>query len=77
MELNQKQKFLYVGKKSISQGVVILHKTKKCTGCSKDVLCDNCDKLVNQNKEFSANQNELKRETPTEFGHMLPKYITT
>ena len=31
------------------------------TNCSKDVLCDGCDKLVNQNNEFSANLNELKR----------------
>ena len=44
--------------------------------CTKDILCDYCDKLVNQNKEFSANLNEIKREPPNEFGHMLPKYIT-
>ena len=50
---------------------------KKCSDCSKDVLCDNCDILVNQNKEFSANLNELKRGPPNEFGHMLPKNITT
>ena len=40
-------------------------------------LCDDCDKLVNQNEEFSANLNELKRERPNDFGHMLPKYIIT
>ena len=27
----------------------------------KNVLCDGCDKLVNQNEEFSANLNDLKR----------------
>ena len=43
----------------------------------KYILCENCDKLVNQKKEFSANLNELKREKPNSFGHMLPKYITT
>ena len=47
-------------KKTFSQGVVIAHKMKNCSGCTKDILCDNCDKLVNQNKEFSANLNELK-----------------
>ena len=64
-------------KKSFSQGVVIPHKMRNCNKCSKDVLCDVCDKLVNQKKEFSANLNELKREAPNEFGHMLPKYIIT
>ena len=39
--------------------------------------CDNCDKLVSQNKEFSANLNELRRQPPNENGHMLPKYIIT
>ena len=60
-------------KKSFSQGVVIPHKMKNCSDCSKYILCDSCDKLVNQNKNFSANLNELKRETPNEFGYMLPK----
>ena len=64
-------------KKSFSQGVVIPHKMRNCNNCTKDVLCDDCDKLVNQNKEFSANLNELKREKPNNHGHMLPKYIIT
>ena len=62
-------------KKSFSQGVVIAHKMRNCNNCTKDILCDNCDKLVNQRKEFSANLNELKREKPNDLGHMLPKYI--
>ena len=62
-------------KKSFSQGVVIPHKLRNCNKCIKDQLCDGCDILVNQNKEFSANLNELKREKPNDFGHMLPKYI--
>jgi len=64
-------------KKSFSQRVVIPHKMRNCNKCSKDILCENCDKLVNQRKEFSANLNEMKREPPDEFGHMLPKYIIT
>ena len=64
-------------KKSFSQGAVIPHKMRNCNNCTKDLLCDDCDKLVNQNKEFSANLNELKREKPNDFGHMLPKYIIT
>ena len=63
-------------KKSFSQGVVIPHKMKNCCECKKDIPCENCDKLVNQRKEFSANLNELKRKPPHKFGHMLPKFIT-
>ena len=64
-------------KKSFSQGVVIPHKMRYCTDCEIDSLCDSCDKLVNQKKDFSANLNELKRQPPNEFGHMLPKYKFT
>ena len=62
-------------KKSLSQGVVIPHKMRNCSDCIKDILCDECDKLVYQKKEFSANLNEIKREAANDFGHMLPKYI--
>ena len=61
-------------KKSFSQGVVIPHKMRNCTNCKKDILCDECDKLVNQRKEFSANLNELKRQSSDQFGYMLPYY---
>ena len=50
---------------------------KNCNSCTKDILCDECDKLVNHRKEFSANLNEIKGEPPNKFGHMLPKYIIT
>ena len=66
-------KVLLSWKKSFSQGIVIPHKMRNCNKCSKDILCDNCDKLVNQKKELLANLIELKREPPNEFGHMLPK----
>ena len=64
-------------KKSFSQGVIIPHKMRNCSDCKKDTLCDSCDILVNQRKDFSANLNELKREKPNDFGHMLPQYIIT
>ena len=63
-------------KKSFSMGALITHKMRNCGDCEKDILCDECEKLVNQMKEFSANLNEVKREHPNKFGHMLPKYIT-
>ena len=55
-------------------GVVIRHKMRDCNKCRKDVLCIECDKIVNQNKEFSANLNELKRQAPDENGYILPLY---
>ena len=58
-------------------GVVIPHKMKNCTDCKKESLCDKCDILVKEKKEFSANLNELKRQAPNKFGHMLPKFVTT
>ena len=60
-------------KKSINMGLVIPHKMRKCGECKNDFLCGNCDKLVNQKKEFSANLNEMKREPPNSLGHMLPE----
>ena len=38
-----------------------------CSECKNDSLCDRCDNLVNQKKEFSANLHELKREKPNKF----------
>ena len=58
-------------------GVVIPHKLRICNKCTKDLICDGSDKLANQNKEFSANLIELKRQRPNERGYMLPKYIPT
>ena len=43
-----------------------------CNKCTEDILYDDCDKLVNQTKDFSANLNELKGQAPNEIGHMLP-----
>ena len=64
-------------KKSFTHGVVFPDNMKKCNKCAKDLICNDCDKLLNQNKEVSANLNELKREKPNDLGHMLPKYIIT
>ena len=61
-------------KRSWIQRVVIPHKMRNCSDCANDSLCDICDKLVNQKKETSANLNEMKREPPNQFGHMLPWY---
>ena len=64
-------------KESFSMGVVSPQKMKNCTDFKKEVLCANCDKIVNQKEKFSAKLNEIKRGTPNEFGHMRRKYVTT
>ena len=64
-------------RKGFSYGVIIPHKMRNCNKCKKEILYDDCDKLVNRNKEFSSNLNELKQQPPSEVGHMLPKYIIT
>ena len=50
-------------KKCFSYGVIIPHKMRHCNKCTKDNLCDGCDKLVNQKKELSANLNEIIKTT--------------
>ena len=55
-------------------GVIISSANRECTDCDKNFRCDKCNKLVNQTKEFSANLNELKRQAPNEFRHLLLEY---
>ena len=43
-------------KKSFVTGVVSPHEKSNCGDCKKGILCGNCDKLLNQRKEFSANK---------------------
>ena len=59
-------------KRSFSMGVVIPFKLGNCLECKNNSLCV---KLVNQIKNF-ANPNESKRQSPNEYGHMLPWYKT-
>ena len=45
-----------------------------CIECCKQNYCDRCNNQVNENKEFEANLNLIKRQAPNEFGHMLPLF---
>ena len=47
-----------------------------CNEFNDKKLCNKCNNQINENEEFEANLNELKRHPPNEFGHMLPYYIT-
>ena len=60
-------------RKSFIMGVVISHEIS-CNKYSEDVLCDDCDKLVNQNKELSVNINEIKRQAPNENSFIFSWY---
>ena len=62
--------------KNVSMGVVIQQKLRNCNKCIKDVLCEGCDKLGNQNKESSASLKELKRQHTIDFGDILPWHKT-
>ena len=43
-----------------------------CNECYDKKMCNKCYNQINENKEFEANLNELKRHPPDEFRHMLP-----
>ena len=53
--------------RKFSMDVVKPHKKRNFCKCTKGHLCDESDKLVNQNEKFSAILNEIKREAPNEF----------
>ena len=63
-------------KKIFPKGFIIPHKFGNFNEGSKEVLSDNCDKLVIQTKEISANLIELKRQPLIRFVHMLPWHKT-
>ena len=62
-------------KKSFNNGIVIPAKMRRCDKCRGKILCATCNNQINENKEFEANLNLLKREAPKEFGYMLSFFI--
>ena len=62
-------------KKSFDSGIIIPTKMRFCNQCTDNKMCNKCNNQINENKEFEANLNELKRHSPNEFGHMLPYYL--
>ena len=61
-------------KKTFNNGVIIPKRKRFCNECSIGKTCDKCNYIINENKEFEAILNELKRHPPNEFGYMLPYY---
>ena len=62
-------------KKLFDNGIIIPVKMRFCNGCNDKKICNKCNNLINENKEFEANLNELKRHPPNKDGYMLPYYI--
>ena len=62
-------------KKSFENGVIIPTKMRQCNVCKDGLLCSTCKSQINDNKEFEANLNLLKREAPNQFGYMLAYYV--
>ena len=62
-------------KKSFNIGVVRPVKMRRCNHCNAEILCNECINQFNENKEFEANINLLKREAPNQFEYMFPFYV--
>ena len=61
-------------KKSFDSGLNIPTRMRFCNECNDQKVCNKCNNQINENKEFEANLNEIKRHHPNEFGHKLPYY---
>ena len=61
-------------KKSFDNGIIIPAKMRFCNECNDNKMCIKCNNQINENKEFEAILNEVKRNPPNEFGHMLHYY---
>ena len=62
-------------KKSFNSGIIIPRKMRFCNDSKDKKVCDKCNNRINENKEFEANLDKLKRHSPNEFGYMLLYYI--
>ena len=61
-------------KKSFDSGIIIPARMRYCNECIDKKMCKKCNNRINENKEFEANLNELKRQPSNEYGYMLPYY---
>ena len=56
---------------TFQNGVLVPLKMKRCDEFKDIILSATCNNRINENEEFDANLNLLKRKTPNQFGHML------
>ena len=62
-------------RKSFDSGIIIPTKMRFCNECNDKKMRNKCNNQIDENKEFEAILNELKRHPPNGFGHMLPYYM--
>ena len=58
-------------KKPLKSDVILTRKMRFCNECNKEKCCDRCNNQNNENKNFEAEKNLLKRQPPNELGHVL------
>ena len=62
-------------KKSLfNNGITVPTKMRRCNESKAGILCTTSNNQIDENKNFEAKLNELKRHRPDQFGHMLPYY---
>ena len=61
-------------KKSFDSGIIIPMKKRFCNESNEKKMRIKCNNQINENKEFRADLNELKRHPPKEFDYMFPYY---
>ena len=62
-------------KKSFFNGITIPTKMRRCNEFKGEILCTTCNNQVDENEEFKANLNLLKRDVPDQFGQMHPYFV--
>ena len=55
-------------KKSFNMGFISPSASRYFSDCDKDTLCDKCNEILNQTKDFSANLKEWKQQAADEKG---------
>ena len=62
-------------KKSFNNGITIPTKMRFCDESNDKRMCNRCNNKTEENNDFEANLNLLKRHAPNDFGHLLPCFI--
>ena len=63
--------------KTFNNGIIIPAKKRFCNECNDKRTCNRCNIQKNENKEFEAIINLLKRQGPNQFGHILHSFEKT
>ena len=61
-------------KKPFNNGIIIPTENRHCNECKSEILCTTCNNQVDENKEFEAKLNLIRRQAPNEVGQLPPFY---